>query len=226
MSTALETVNQIPVLPLPEGVELLPDNKSFTNRVDFQSSSGKTYRLAQSKKGRWWACSCPSYVYGKKGAKTCKHLRDFGLSGNFLPEEVGRLAIGGETEVGSTPMPDSEKDERTASHRAQLRAVKGGRNESEKFFLRGKTFPIKDEIKKLGGSWDRSKKAWVFTSQEAFSKAEALLKGAREAEKPAPAPKALPAATPENIEFQDGKMVVTFSAEQAQAVFAMLAQQG
>lgn len=92
--TALTTAST-PVLTLPPGVTLLDDNSQYTNRFDFTSDSGNVYRVAQSKSGRWWACSCPSWKYNRNGKRLCKHMEAFGLPGNYAPFEVGKLAIAG-----------------------------------------------------------------------------------------------------------------------------------
>jgi len=93
MSNALatRTANTITVNPS----ALLDDNKTFQNRFQIKSSSSASlYLIAQSKSGRWWACSCKGYVYGKKdspGGKTCKHLTSLGLAErgqSYLPVEV------------------------------------------------------------------------------------------------------------------------------------------
>lgn len=52
--------------------EILPDNKSHTNRFEIASeSSDKIYIVAQAKSSGQWQCSCPGWIYHRK----CKHLR-------------------------------------------------------------------------------------------------------------------------------------------------------
>lgn len=110
------------VLMLPPNVELLDDNAAYTNRFDFASASGNVYRVAQSKKGRWWSCSCPSWIHKAEGKRHCKHLRDFGLPPEYKAFEVGKLAIapaGTEMAIGAVPMPKK-------GNKAALTAVPGG----------------------------------------------------------------------------------------------------
>ena len=218
----------IEVLALPADVTLLEDNSTFTNRFDFHSASGKEYRIAQSKKGRWWSCGCPSYKFGKRGSKTCKHLRDFGLRGDFVPEEVGQLSVGGAVagSIGAAPMPNAKRAEVTQGNKAKLRALQGGA--SSLTITAKRRYDVQDDIKKLGGKWNADAKGWDMPSQEAFDAVQALLeapKAVPEAPKALPAaPKALPACKPEGVEMKDGKIVVTFDASQSAAVFALLAQ--
>lgn len=123
-TTALATPD-MEVLTLPPNVELLEDNSQYTNRFDFASSSGNVYRVAQSKTGRWWACSCPSWLHKAQGNRHCKHLRDFGLPPDYQPFEVGRLELAPAgsppVAIGAVPMPTSKKG------KAALTAVSGGK---------------------------------------------------------------------------------------------------
>jgi len=113
MTTALS----LQTLNLPASVDLLPDNSQYTNRFNLTSgSSGNVYLVAQriynpaTGKGGWWACDCPSYKFGRKGAKMCKHMRDLGLPGNHEPFFVGQLAVGGRTaSVGTQTLRDSDR---------------------------------------------------------------------------------------------------------------------
>ena len=76
---------------IPEHVRM-PDNSAYTNRFQVRSeSSGSLYTIAQSKSGRWWSCSCPSWIRRKR----CKHLDALGLPGNHEPYEPRRLHYGG-----------------------------------------------------------------------------------------------------------------------------------
>lgn len=75
----------LPVLRIPEGA-MLPDNAQWTNRFEIRSeSSSRVYRIAQNKTGRWWGCSCPSWIYR---GRECKHLRALSLPGKYQPYEV------------------------------------------------------------------------------------------------------------------------------------------
>lgn len=132
MTTALQTLD-IDTLALPASVTLLPDNSQYTNRFNLVSgSSGNEYLIAQRQynpatgKGGWWACDCPSFKFGRKGAKMCKHLRDLGLPGNHQPFFIGQLSVGGRSDdVGRQSLRD--KDRHQAAKRP-LRAVSGGRS--------------------------------------------------------------------------------------------------
>lgn len=105
-------------LVLPPGVELLDDNAQYTNRFNFASASGNVYRVAQSKSGRWWSCSCPSWIHKAEGNRHCKHLRDFGLPPDYQAFEVGKLMLapaGTPTAaIGAVSMPRSKKGGLTA----------------------------------------------------------------------------------------------------------------
>ena len=73
------------VLHRPPGSALLPDNAQYTNRFEIRSSSSDAiYTVAQSKTGRWWACSCPGWIRYKK----CKHLAALGLPGKHQAFEA------------------------------------------------------------------------------------------------------------------------------------------
>jgi len=86
--------NTAPTLKVPAAA-MLPDNAQWTNRFEIKSSSSnRVYRIAQHKTGEYWGCSCPGYIYGKKGRKQCKHLRALGLHGNFIAQEVNVVAVG------------------------------------------------------------------------------------------------------------------------------------
>lgn len=123
-TTALATPD-MEVLMLPPNVELLEDNSQYTNRFDFASASGNVYRIAQSKSGRWWSCSCPSWIHKAQGNRHCKHLRDFGLPADYQAFEVGRLELApagtATPAIGAVPMPTSKKG------KAALHAVTGGK---------------------------------------------------------------------------------------------------
>jgi len=109
-NTSLKKVDQ-ESLVLPPDVELLEDNGQYTNRFDFVAASGNVYRVAQSKKGRWWSCSCPSWIYNKEGNRHCKHLRDFGLPPDYQPFEIGHLELGAPgtvSAIGASPMARSK----------------------------------------------------------------------------------------------------------------------
>lgn len=66
------------------GGETLPDNAAYTNRFEIKSeTSDAVYVIAQSKKGRWWACEC----FGFRRYRHCKHLKNLGLPGHHQPYE-------------------------------------------------------------------------------------------------------------------------------------------
>jgi hypothetical protein len=96
MTTSIQKFD-VDTLTLPPGVTLLDDNRDYTNRFDFTSESGNVYRVAQHKNSRWWACDCPSWKFNRDGKRCCKHLRAFGIPGNYQAFEVGQLAISGST---------------------------------------------------------------------------------------------------------------------------------
>lgn len=232
------------VLALPEDVNLLPDNNTHQHRFDFTSSSGKVYRVAQRKynpatgKGGWWACSCPSFIHGRKGSKDCKHLRDFGLPGNHERFEIGEIQVGAlDGDVGATTMKDSERAGRKKAQKATLRAIDGGQDEAAPPSSKGadlsllitdsRTYAIREEIKKLGGKprYENSKfVGWVMPNEAAVRKVEALLDEPEAPAAPKAEPKALSAAKPTSVEMKDGQIVVTFDAKDQAAVFALLSK--
>lgn len=113
-------------LVLPADVTLLEDNKQYTNRVDFVSGSGKEYRLAQNKSGRWWACSCPSYKFKTGGTRHCKHMEDFGIPGEYAPFEIGNLQIGGAPpKLTALPGGSAKKAPKAKSPKAKAPKAKG-----------------------------------------------------------------------------------------------------
>ena len=64
---------------------MLPDNDQWQFRFNIESqSSNRLYTIAQNKKKRYWACSCP----GWKRYRQCKHLQAVGLPSNEKPFEV------------------------------------------------------------------------------------------------------------------------------------------
>jgi hypothetical protein len=89
----MTTATNLPTLRVPADA-CLADNKQWTNRFEIRSSSsGRVYRVAQHKTGRYWGCSCPSYCYGRKGSKSCKHLSALSLTGNYVAQEVKIEAV-------------------------------------------------------------------------------------------------------------------------------------
>jgi hypothetical protein len=69
-------------------VELLPENKLWTNRFQVKSeTSDSLYTIAQNKSNRSWSCSCRGYIRHRH----CKHLDAVGLPGNSIAYEVGQL---------------------------------------------------------------------------------------------------------------------------------------
>jgi len=74
----------LPTLRIESGV-MLPDNDQWQFRFNIESeSSNRLYIIAQNKKKRYWACSCP----GWKRYRSCKHLQAVGLPSNEKPYEV------------------------------------------------------------------------------------------------------------------------------------------
>lgn len=75
----------LPTLRIPAGSLALPDNGQWENRFEIKSAtSNRIYIIAQNKKKRHWACSCP----GWRTRRCCKHLAAVGLPGNETPHEV------------------------------------------------------------------------------------------------------------------------------------------
>ena len=69
----------------PPGSIKMPDNDQWTNRFQVKSeSSNRLYTVAQNKKKRHWACSCPGYLT----KRNCKHLKNMGLPCFEQPHEV------------------------------------------------------------------------------------------------------------------------------------------
>jgi hypothetical protein len=80
----------LPTLRVPADA-CLPDNAGWTNRFEIRSStSNRVYRIAQSKTGRHWGCSCPAWIYR---GRDCKHLRTLGLPGCEVPHEIALEAV-------------------------------------------------------------------------------------------------------------------------------------
>jgi hypothetical protein len=49
------------------------------------------------------------------------------------------------------------------------------RRRTEGLVLTGNTFPVKDQIKNMGGIWDGDRKAWLMPDADRLAKAKALL---------------------------------------------------
>jgi hypothetical protein len=63
----------------------LPSNDQWENRFEIKSeSSGRVYIVAQHKRKRHWACSCP----GWRTQRRCKHLAAMQLPAHETPCEV------------------------------------------------------------------------------------------------------------------------------------------
>lgn len=63
----------------------LPDNDQWINRFEIRSAtSNRVYTVAQNRKHRHWACSCP----GWKRHRTCTHLKQLALPVYERPHEV------------------------------------------------------------------------------------------------------------------------------------------
>lgn len=76
------------VLRIPHDALQLEDNAAYTNRMQIRSeSSDRLYIVAQSKKGRWWSCSCFGWIRLRK----CKHLTAMGLPPGQVPYEPRML---------------------------------------------------------------------------------------------------------------------------------------
>lgn len=247
---ALAIRDEIKILALPASVELLEDNRSFTNRISFLSESQrrkmeggdnyKPYIIAQSTSGRWWGCGCPSYINARKDSdlgKTCKHLIDLGLVGNFVPVEVGTLSVGARNApIGEKSLRNADKKKATAAARAHLKSLPTGSALSPVpapaannalVITDKRTYGIRDEIKALGGTAhyeDGKFSGWKLPTKAKVAKVLALLDPPAAVAPAAAAPLALPAVTPTNVNMVDGKIVVEFDAKDAQAVFALLAQ--
>lgn len=64
---------------------MMPDNDQWQHRFEIHSStSNRVYTIAQNKKGKYWACSCP----GWKRHRKCRHLESLGLPAKEKPYEV------------------------------------------------------------------------------------------------------------------------------------------
>ena len=73
------------ILYKPRGAVTLPDNDQWENRFEVRSAtSDRVYIVAQNKKKRHFACSCP----GWKRHRKCKHLEAVGLPNGEVPFEV------------------------------------------------------------------------------------------------------------------------------------------
>jgi hypothetical protein len=72
----------------PPGCLALPDSDQWINRFEIRSeSSNRVYVIAQNKRKRHWACSCP----GWKSHRKCKHLAALGLPAYERPYEPNKL---------------------------------------------------------------------------------------------------------------------------------------
>lgn len=61
---------------------ILPDNNQWQFRFEVKSaSSNRIYVIAQNKKRKHWACSCP----GWKRHRKCKHLSAIGVPNKEVP---------------------------------------------------------------------------------------------------------------------------------------------
>ena len=78
----------LPVLHVPQSMTL-PDTDQWENRFEIHSeTSSRVYVIAQNKKGRFWACSCPGWKIARNGKRGCKHLDELGLPRNCQPYEA------------------------------------------------------------------------------------------------------------------------------------------
>jgi len=74
----------LPTLYIKPGSRL-PDTDQWINRFTVRSeTSTNLYTVAQNRRKRHWACSCPGY----RTHRTCKHLRALALPAYERPHEV------------------------------------------------------------------------------------------------------------------------------------------
>lgn len=74
----------LPVLHISQDM-VLPDTDQWQNRFQIHSeSSNRVYVVAQHRKKRHWACSCP----GWKIHRNCKHLRALQIPCKEQPYEA------------------------------------------------------------------------------------------------------------------------------------------
>jgi hypothetical protein len=75
----------LPEIHTPRSSITLPDNDQWTNRFEIRSeTSNRIYVIAQHKKKKHWACSCP----GWKRYRKCKHLDSIGVPNYEKPYEA------------------------------------------------------------------------------------------------------------------------------------------
>jgi hypothetical protein len=75
---------RLPVIYIPGDLKL-PDNDQWQFRFEIHSeTSGRVYIIAQNKKYKHWACSCPGWRTHRK----CKHLSAIGVPNYEKPYEV------------------------------------------------------------------------------------------------------------------------------------------
>lgn len=80
----MSTTKTLPVLRMTGNI-VLPDTDQWINRFEIHSeSSNRIYIIAQNKKKRHWACSCPAWRIHRK----CKHLSALNLPAFEKPYEV------------------------------------------------------------------------------------------------------------------------------------------
>lgn len=78
-------LSKTPVVKLPKGVTVMPDNSQWTNRFEIKSSSSnRIYTIAQNKSKRFWGCSCPGWIHHRH----CKHIKALGLPCFEIPAEI------------------------------------------------------------------------------------------------------------------------------------------
>lgn len=87
----------IPRITAPPGAVFFADDRGWTNRMEFQSESGKFYVVSQHAAGRYWGCSCTGWRTHRK----CKHLTELGLPNGARPFEATIVTDNGE--VASAP---------------------------------------------------------------------------------------------------------------------------
>lgn len=93
----------IPRIKVPDGAVFFPDDRGWTNRMEFQSQSGSFYTISQHAAKRHWACSCP----GGRNHRKCKHLTALGLPNGERPFEAILVRADGSviSEPAAAPAP-------------------------------------------------------------------------------------------------------------------------
>jgi hypothetical protein len=81
----METATKLPTLYIPTDALTLPDSDQWQFRFEIHSeTSDRVYVIAQNKRKKHWACSCPGWKRNRK----CKHLSAIGVPNYEQPYEV------------------------------------------------------------------------------------------------------------------------------------------